>query len=72
MGEKMKTSWVAVGFASIAAITQPFAPLWLFMTLILASVITTGVGLYLNQRRWRKELLIAQMDAAFGIPKDRK
>jgi accessory gene regulator protein AgrB len=66
----MKTAWIATGFAIIAAIIQPTAPQWLFMALILASVAVTGVGLYMSQRRWRHQILVEKMNAAFGKPKE--
>lgn len=59
-------SWMAVGVAGVAAVVQPFAPLWLCIGLILVSMSLSAVVLVVTRRRWRRLQLEAQMAAAFG------
>lgn len=68
----IKLSWWAVGFACIAAVIQPFAPMWLFISFILVSVAMTGVGVLVMERRWKRQQLVEKMDKAFGKPNQQK
>lgn len=61
-------SWLGVAFAITAALTNPFAPFWLFTAFILASLTASLIGLCISQREWRKIQLKIKMDAAFGKP----
>jgi p-aminobenzoyl-glutamate transporter AbgT len=66
--QTMKPSGVAIILASLAAVIQPFAPLWLFLACIIGSMLSTAIGLILMKRAERRRKLIAAMDAAF-LPK---
>lgn len=59
-------AWAAVGFASAAAVGQPFMPLWFFITMIAVSQITTGIGILIVSRRAKRQELLWKMEKAFG------
>jgi hypothetical protein len=63
----VQLSWVSVGLACVGAVLMPMVPVSVFLGLIVLSVLCTGVGLVVGQRRWRREALEADMEAAFGI-----
>lgn len=62
----MKPSGIAIVLASLAAVIQTFAPLWLFIGLILGSMLSTMIGLWQARREYRRQQLLDAMERAFG------
>jgi membrane protein implicated in regulation of membrane protease activity len=72
MGTQMKQYWFAwsgIGSACIAPIVQSFTPTWVFLTLIIISWLSTGIGLIVVRRRVKRQELEWKMEKAFGEPR---
>lgn len=64
-----KCSFAGILFPCIASVVQSFAPIWLFITLIVIGMVWTGIGLIFVQRDSKRLELQRAMDKAFGKPK---
>jgi len=70
MSKSRICSVFAVGFPCVAATIQTFAPLGLFIGLIMVGMAFTLVGLIFAQREAKHAELVHKMDQAFGKPND--
>lgn len=53
MTRLQKLSCWATGFACVAAVVMPFAPLWLFLGLLVPSLVLQAIGLVFINRLWQ-------------------
>lgn len=61
----------AIGLACLATVLQSVTPLYVFISLIMASMACTSAGIIVAQRKAKRLELEAKMEKAFGKPNDR-
>lgn len=72
MSTAYKFSFAGILFPAAASIVQSFAPLWVFLALIVTGMLMTSVGMIVVSRQAKHQELVQKMDKAFGKPNGQK